>query len=125
NRLPGEIGRIRVSDKSYDPMPVHPSGDLAGKVLAVPNDLDRFSDGSIYFSEWSVRGVPNNHVGYGFYRLFTDGRLERVISDHGQPNGIVFSADCRVLYTVDDPSPIYRYDVALDGTLSNKQRYFT
>ena len=125
NRLPGEIGRIRVSDKSYDPMPVNPSGNLAGKILALPNDLDRFSDGSAYFSEWSVRSPPANYVGFGIYRLFTDGRLERVISDHSQPNGIVFSADCRVLYTVDDPSPIYRYDVAPDGTLSNKKHFFT
>jgi len=91
--------------------------------LVVPNDLDRFSDGIVFFSEWSVRDVPNNHVGYGIYRLHPDGTLQRVIEGN-RPNGVAFSADCSILYTTDGDT-LYARDVAPDGTLSNQRTFFS
>ena len=67
--------------------------------------------------------TPSNYVGYGVYRRYPDGRLDRVIRDLDQPNGVAFTGDCRTLYVTDNPE-LFRYDVAPDGSLSGKRRHF-
>jgi hypothetical protein len=79
--------------------------------LGRPNDLDRFKDGSLYFSD-GPDGIG------GIHRLHMDGRMEKVISAEG--NGIAFSVDCKTLW-VTAPDGIDAYDVDDKGTLSNKR----
>ena len=119
NRRPAEIARIRVSDLRYESMNVQ----LGGDTLHLPNDIDQFADGTLYFSDWGGASTPSNYVGYGVYRRFADGRLDRVIGDLDQPNGVAFTADCRTLYVTDNPE-LMRYDVGSDGSLSGKRVHF-
>ncbi|MEM9190089.1 MAG: SMP-30/gluconolactonase/LRE family protein [Myxococcota bacterium] len=119
NRRPAEIARIRVSDTRYESLDT----DLDGKTLALPNDIDRFRDGSLFFTDWGGASTPGNYVGFGVYRLFLDGKVDRVLSDLGTPNGIAFTPDCRRLFVTDHPD-VMAYRVADDGTLSDEQAFF-
>ena len=109
NREPGRIGYI---DPSKSPLEEVVIRDGLGR----PNDLDRFSDGSIYFSDW-----PNGNT--GVYRLQMNGDMERVIgpNDIDNPNGIAFTADCKRLYVADTGSGVIAFDVDEDGNLSNQR----
>ena len=122
NRTPGEIGRVRVSDKFYDAVPFNSEAteEFSGQVLDLANDLDRFMDGSIYFSEFAAARPRANHVGKSIYRLHTDGRLERIIDDNGSPNGVQFSPDCRNLYTTHGGA-VHKWDVDDEGNISNRR----
>ena len=119
NRRPAEIARVRVSDKRYESLGVQTGGDA----LFLPNDIDQFSDGTLYFSDWGGASTPSNYIGYGVYRRYPDGRLDRMIGDLDQPNGVAFTADCRTLYVTDNPE-LMRYDVSAGGSLSGKRVHF-
>jgi gluconolactonase len=70
--------------------------EFAGQPLNGANDLVFDSNGVLYFSDpW--RSSAENSIG-GFYRLFPDGRLERI--DHGLafPNGVALSVDGTAVY---------------------------
>ena len=109
NREPGRIGYIDPSKNRLEETVIRDG-------LGRPNDLDRFSDGSIYFSDWP-RGDD------GVYRVHMNGDLEQVISPNqvGQPNGIAFTADCKRLYVVDTGNAVYAFDVDERGNLSNRR----
>lgn len=111
NREPGRIGYI---DPSQDPLEETVIRDGLGR----PNDLDRFSDGSLYFSDW-----PRGDT--GVYRLQLNGDMERVISpdDVGSPNGIAFTSDCTRLYVAETGSGVEAFDVDADGNLSNQRTH--
>ncbi len=109
NREPGRIGYI---DPSQDPL----EETVIREGLGRPNDLDRFSDGSLYFSDW-----PRGDT--GVYRIHMNGDMEQVISPGqiGNPNGIAFTADCKRLYVVNTGDSIVAFDVDDDGNLSNQR----
>ena len=119
NREPGRIGRVRPVANPTEEIVIE-ARIPRGQELGLPNDLDRFSDGSLFFSDWGGGNVPPNHVGFGLYRLHEDGRFEVIDRGLRNPNGVAFSADCRTLYVADQPR-IYRYDVAANGSLSQRR----
>ena len=101
-----------------------------GHELNSPNDVCVKSDGAIYFSDpWygrmPVYGVERpRQLGFqGVYRLPPQGGAPQLLvgrSLFGQPNGLCFSPDERLLYVNDTEQALIRaFDVAADGSLRN------
>lgn len=99
-----------------------------GKELNSPNDVVVKSDGAICFSDPTYGrkehfGVPREpQLAFrGVYRVAPDGKtLTLLADDFGQPNGLCFSLDEKVLFVNDtDRQHIRAFDVKADGTLAN------
>jgi gluconolactonase len=103
-----------------------------GKRLNSPNDLVYRSDGALYFTDPPF-GLPkffddpHKELPFSGVYCLIKGELKLVSPDLSGPNGLAFSPDERYLY-VDNwdekNKVILRYDVQLDGTLSNKTVFF-
>ena len=103
-----------------------------GKKLNAPNDIVVKSDDSIWFTdpifgingEWEGEKAKSEQTTTNVYRLAADGNLTAVITDLINPNGLAFSPDESKLYVVECGSlphrSIWSYDVAKDGSVSNK-----
>jgi gluconolactonase len=98
-----------------------------GKHLNGPNDLWISPDDRIYFTD------PYYHRNYwakehseaqdtrGVYNLSPDGSVARVVDDYVQPNGLIGTADGKILYIADiNDRKIWKYNIEPDGKLSNK-----
>jgi len=104
-----------------------------GKRLNSPNDLIYKSDGSLYITDPPF-GLPKFYDDprkelpfTGVFRLSTDGKLELISEDLKGPNGIAFSPDEKYLYVGnwdEKKKIVMRYDVNVDGTLSNGKVFF-
>ena len=101
-----------------------------GKELNSPNDVVVKRDGAIYFSDPSYGrkehfGVPRPaQLDFrGVYRLAPDGKVLNLLADDfGQPNGLCFSLDEKILFVNDtDNQHIRAFDVQPDGTLANSR----
>jgi gluconolactonase len=101
-----------------------------GKELNSPNDVVVKSDGAIYFSDPTYGRKP--HFGIpretelafrGVYRVSPDGEsLTLLADDFGQPNGLCFSLDEKVLFVNDtDRQHIRAFDVKSDGAVGNSR----
>jgi len=67
---------------------------------------------------------PREQVVNGVYFLAPDGRLTRVVADLRQPNGLVGTADGKVLYvTGPDQGKTFAYDIQPDGGLTNARLF--
>jgi gluconolactonase len=101
------------------------------KELNSPNDVVLRSDGMIYFSDPSYGRMPGFGVErkqdlsfQGVYRISPGGELHLEADDFGQPNGLCFSPDERLLYVNDTARAHIRvFDVASDGSLSNSRKF--
>lgn len=102
-----------------------------GRHLNGPNDLWIAPNEGIYFTD------PYYHRNYweeghaelqdtrGVYYLSPKKKITRVVDDYVQPNGLVGTPDGKTLYVADiNDRKIWRYDIAADGTLTNKT-FFT
>ncbi len=124
NRGPADVAKLRVADLHFESLDLRMT---AGGVLGRPNDLDIFSDGSVYFTDFVANGRdrPANYSGDGVYRRRSDGRVEKVIGDLRLPNGIQFSKDCQWLYVADmGTDQIFRYHVGPTGVLDGKKLFY-
>ena len=84
-----------------------------GKPFNRLNDLVVSSRGGIYFTDTA-----------GVYYLSPDGKVARVAQGIPNPNGVILSPDEKVLYANDkDGLYLLAYDVAADGTLSNRRNF--
>ena len=101
-----------------------------GKELNSPNDVVVKRDGAIYFSDPSYGrkehfGVPRPpQLDFrGVYRLAPEGQVLTLLADDfGQPNGLCFSLDEKILFVNDtDNQHIRAFDVQPDGTLGNSR----
>ena len=107
-----------------------------GKRLNAPNDIVVKSDGTIWFTDplfgingdWEGVKATTEQANTNVFRIEKDGTLTAVITDIFNPNGLAFSPDEKKLYVVEaKPSPnrsIWSYDVAPDGSLSNKVKFY-
>lgn len=111
-----------------------------GKRLNSPNDVVVRSDGSIWFTDPSY-GIDSDYEGDAapseigrsqVYRIAPGGRVEAVIDDLLQPNGLAFSPDESLLYVADTGwthdrtcrPKIRAYPVKKDGKSLGKGRDF-
>ncbi|TWU47486.1 Gluconolactonase precursor [Rubripirellula tenax] len=100
-----------------------------GRRFGGPNDCWVDADGSIYFTDplykrpYWTHTIPDDNP-RGVYRLSTDGKLVRIADDLVQPNGIIGDSENRKLYVADiGDKKTYRYDIAADGTLTNRELF--
>lgn len=95
-----------------------------------PNDVICHSDGSLYFTDPSLRipfadreqpapeGINDVWAGARVYRVATDGSIT-VVVDCEYPNGLALSPDERTLYVANTRMTkyIHAFDIGPDGTL--------
>ncbi len=102
-----------------------------GKYLNSPNDVIVRSDGAIYFTDpnygrWPVSVGVGRDCDLDFQGVFVvppgGGDVELVVDkkEFEQPNGLCFSPDESLLY-VNDRQELKVFDVAADGSLSNRR----
>jgi gluconolactonase len=99
-----------------------------GQGFQRPNDLVRAQNGAIYFTDIGVRPSKENpNPGpsrAAVYYLSPKGVLSKVVSDLERPNGVQLSTNEKTLYVADTAGQyILAYDVAEDGSLSNKREF--
>src|SRR5438552_10054307 len=72
-----------------------------GKPLNSPNDMTIDEKGRIYFSDPRYLGhEPIDQPVQAVYRIDTDGRIHRIITDAGKCNGVAVAPDQKTLYVV-------------------------
>ena len=106
-----------------------------GQPFNSPNDLVFAPDGALYFTDppygFYDASAPNKDLDKdprhaikfnGVYR-YKGGKLTAVITDLSRPNGLAFSRDGKTFYVANSANPpaIYKYDVASDGAVANRQ----
>lgn len=131
NLLVCEHGNRRISK-------VTPEGEWTvvvdqheGKRLNSPNDMAWHSSGWLYFTDppYGLAGQdesPDKELEFnGVFRVNpADGAIELMADEQTRPNGIGFSPDEKTLYVANSDAQakiVYTYDVAEDGTLSNRR----
>jgi gluconolactonase len=99
-----------------------------GRELNSPNDVVVKSDGAIYFTDPTYGRMPGFGIEreqdldfQGVYRIAPGGGDPQLLAgDFGQPNGLCFTADEKLLYINDtEHAHIRVFDVADDGTIAN------
>lgn len=105
-----EHGGRRVTRTEVDGSITVLADSYQGKKLNAPNDVIVRSDGSIWFTD-PTYGIMADYEGYkaepeqptrNVYRLDpSTGKLEAVITDFHQPNGLAFSPDETKLFIAD------------------------
>jgi gluconolactonase len=93
-----------------------------GLALNGPNDIIVRHDGTLYFTDPNY--VSSTQPKQNVFRRAPDGTLFVVDDTLEKPNGIALSPTQDVLYvTSAQDGYINRYDVAADGTTSNKRKF--
>ena len=111
-----------------------------GKRFHKPNDVVTRSDGSVYFTDPSLRQEPElrEYDFAGVFRVSPDGEVHLATDGCEYPNGLAFSPDESVLYVAISRATldclgkeergefcphrrIRAFDVAADGSLSNNR----
>ena len=115
-----------------------------GKKLIAPNDVTMDSRGRIYFTDGRFNQNEEPQSPNAVYRLDHDGKLTRLTTDVGRPNGIEVSPDGKRLYVADTiadrlkPNPlnpggdkfgitkggIIVFDLKPDGSISNGRVFY-
>jgi gluconolactonase len=137
-----EHGTRRVTRTEIDGSITILADSYQGKRLNSPNDVVVHSDGGIWFTD-PTYGIMSNYEGFradpeqatrNVYRLDPDtGEMDAVVTDFGQPNGLAFSPDERVLYVADSssshdpnrPRHIRAFDVTNGRMLSRSREFCT
>ena len=99
-----------------------------GKVFNGPNDLWIRPDGGIYFTDPDFDSDHDQSTrveGQNVYFVTPDHKtVTRVTADLFKPNGIIGTADGKVLYVGDyGAGKTYAYDINPDGALTNKRLF--
>jgi gluconolactonase len=106
-----------------------------GKELNSPNDIVVHSSGAIYFSDptygrWPGFGIERDcELEFrGVYRIAPGAapgsEPQLLVDDFGEPNGLCFSPDEKLLYINDTPNANIRvFDVEPDGTIGNGRMF--
>ena len=77
------------------------AGTFEGRPFNAPNDISIDKKGRIYFSDPRYLGhEPIDQPVMAVYRIDPDGKIHRIITDAGKPNGIAVSPDQKTLYVV-------------------------
>jgi gluconolactonase len=104
---------------------------IDGKPIDGPNDLVMDAKGGLYITDPQFTpDAKKSQPGKQVYYLAPDGKARVVIGpgEYAMPNGVELSPDGKTLYvnnTWQQPGEnfVWAYDVAADGSLSNKRRF--
>ncbi len=117
------------------------AGLYSGRPYNGPNDLTIDENGRIYFTDPRYFGYEAiEQPIMGVYRIDPDGKVTRIITDAGKPNGICVSPDQKTLYVIANDNgsldqyrmekgetsqraltALLAYALAPDGTVSNRR----
>ena len=99
-------------------------------LLNAPNDIWVAADGSAFFTDpfykrtWWDRDTTQQDGQCVYYLPSDKGELIRVIDDLKQPNGIIGTANGKMLYVADiKDNKTYSYSIGNNGTLSDKKLF--
>ena len=99
-------------------------------LLNGPNDIWVAADGSAFFTDpfykrpWWDRDTTQQDGQCVYYLSSDKSELIRVIDDLKQPNGIIGTANGKMLYVADiKDSKTYSYSIGNNGTLSDKKLF--
>jgi gluconolactonase len=87
------------------------AGLYDGRPFNAPNDVTIDERGRIYFSDPRYLGhEPIDQPVMGVYRIDADGRVTRIITDAGKPNGVAVAPDQKTLYVVSNDNGATGFD---------------
>jgi gluconolactonase len=102
-----------------------------GKRFNSPNDLTLDSKGRIYFSDPRYVGDEKRELDHeSVYRIDSDGKVTRAISDVTKPNGLVISPDGKTLYVAESNSDpklarkLFAYPLNADGSVGARKELY-
>lgn len=99
------------------------AGRFNGRPFNSPNDVAIDERGRIYFSDPRYLGwEPIEQPVMAVYRLDPDGKVHRIITDAGKPNGVAISPDQKTLYVVTNDDGHMGFDVLPKGAPARKGR---
>ena len=102
------------------------AGMFEGRPLNSPNDITIDEKGRIYFSDPRYLGhEPIDQSIQAVYRIDTDGKLHRIITDAGKPNGVAISPDQKTLYVVSNDNGSTAIDRLQRGTATQADKVVT
>jgi gluconolactonase len=114
----------RVTRRELDGSLTVIANSFQGKRLNLPNDVVVKSDGSVYFTDPWIFGVPEQWdlTFAGVYRVTPDlGTITLLVDDFVLPNGIAFSPDEKILYVTDSRrGHIRAFDVQANGLIARQ-----
>ncbi|MBW3595789.1 MAG: SMP-30/gluconolactonase/LRE family protein [Planctomycetes bacterium] len=116
----GEGGERRVARLEENGETTPLAAEFDGRPFIAPNDLCIDSRSRIYFTDpWYGGDIEKSQPHSGVYRIDEPGRASLVIANLQRPNGIVMSADDRLVYVSDrGTQKLHRYRVQEDGGLA-------
>lgn len=101
-----------------------------GNRFSSPNDLVLAANGTIFFTDppYGLAGIDASPIKEtpvnGVYRRAPDGTVSLIDGTLTRPNGVILSPDGTTLFVAQsdpDAAQIFAYDVAEDGSVSNKR----
>ena len=131
-----EHGARRVTRTEHDGSVTVLADRFEGMRLNSPNDVVVHSSGAVYFSD-PAYGIDSDYEGHKaeseigachVFRISPDRDLTIAADGFERPNGLAFSPDETKLYISDtgvERSPMHVFDVASDGSLSNRAVFAT
>ncbi len=94
-----------------------------GRHFNSPNDVTIDLQGRIYFSDPRYLGhEPMEQPVMGVYRIDPNGKVNRIITDAGKPNGVAISPDQKTLYVVTNDDGLLGFDQLPKDAPSRKGR---
>ncbi len=125
NLVACEGGNRRLTSIAPDGKATVLADRFEGKKLNSPNDLWIDPRGGVYFTDpryGKTEGLEQD--GFHVYYLLPSGnRLFRVLDDLVKPNGVVGTADGKLLYVTDaGDGKTYVYRIQPDGSLSDRRQ---
>jgi len=98
------------------------ASEIDGTRFNEPNDLSIDFENGFYFSDPNYKHRGQETVmKEDVYYVSKDGKVTRVSTVCVKPNGVLLTADCKMLYVGDNGSAnIYKYDVLGPGQLANE-----
>ncbi len=124
NLLACEGGTRRLTSISPDGKATVLADSFQGKKLNSPNDLWIEPRGGVYFTDPRYGGQEGlEQDGFHVYYLPPDRKpLVRVLDDLVKPNGVVGTADGKLLYVADaGDNKTYVYHIRPDGSLTGRR----
>jgi sugar lactone lactonase YvrE len=96
-----------------------------GKKFNSPNDVVPDGHGGFYFSDPRYGKGDDREIDVeAVYYVDKGGKVTQVAADLVKPNGVITSADGRILYIADPGAEtIYAYDIEGPGKIANKREF--
>ena len=123
----GDFGGRRVTRTDLATGKTHIiAGLYEGRPLNSPNDIAIDEKGRIYFSDPRYLGhEPIDQSIEAVYRLDPNGKLHRVVTDAGKPNGVAISPDQKTLYVVSNANGTTAIERLEKGTAAQADKVVT